>query len=223
MQKWIHYGQWGWREVFHSSSGWVREESNCRGAWGDAFFRWDVGELDLPQVSPKPHFESTNHTFLVYYLHITNPFFSKICTLFKVQQKDEAIVKKELAHHPDILCPQVMRSDFVVEEGETLKVKKVITLSPKLVVQGVTYHLNFVIFHSGNQASEGHYTCLAKDLFSNSWHKFTDKSAIKLKLSETACTASLLVYKKALEYNQKTTSMIQELGRLRAQVMTRGM
>lgn len=76
------------------------------------------------------------------------------------------MVKKELAHHPDVLFLQVLRYDFDSTSEGSKKVKRTITLSPTLVVQGATYHLIFVTFHSGSQASQGHYTCRAKEPFS---------------------------------------------------------
>ena len=131
------------------------------------------------------------------------------------------MVKKELAHHPDVLFLQVLRYDFDSTSEGSKKVKRTITLSPTLVVQGATYHLIFVTFHSGSQASQGHYTCRAKEPFSKKWHKFTDKSTEESSLPKNSYAATLLVYEKFIEDDQKTTLMLHELRGLRESVMNR--
>ena len=79
----------------------------------------------------------------------------------------------------------------------------------------------FVTFHSGSQASQGHYTCRAKEPFSKKWHKFTDKSTEESLLPKKSYAATLLVYEKFIEDNQKTTLMLHELRGLRESVMNR--
>lgn len=92
---------------------------------------------------------------------------------------------------PPVLIISIKRFIYNVEQNQTQKVLKHITITedlclPSVVMtnnQKVNYKLFAVVNHHGKKAQGGHYTC---DVFCNDseWYRFDDTNVSKIELEE---------------------------------------